>query len=516
MSDEVALLGTPQQIQKVAELRAEAKMGAAFRELPDAQRNQIIAEENERIREGGERYDRSLRDKLVEADKKQDKAYTDDPYNAIVRYGHGKALPQLDFTDPAQATAVLAEKMKQQSEIRAREGRGAFTAFTPAESESARGFLATATPEQVKNFFGVVRLLDNETLFQTLSNKDVAAGIRGAMRSTDPEKYRAVMDNVDAIYARDPDQMTKIIGKDDGWHDLKTYQSNLRYMSAEQLAKERAKALDPQVAEQKKQLVKEGEKLARAKKPQAVIDAFDTSWGIVPGPIARAAGWQATAPVDSDTQAAYMADYITQYGRRYAETQDANVAHEQTIEAMRHAGWDRSAANGGRLMLLTPENTMPAINGDTSWVKEQIETELTAKLGPREAGIGTVEGFWEYTLITDRRTEQEALRYDRTKPVSETNKPPTYTIAIKDNRKARKEWEPLREGQEHGRVVRFGFDPTAAQAKADQIQTERRTRFFETPLLNPTAPAPVTGAKLPVGQTLGTIVQQKYGETGAP
>jgi uncharacterized protein (TIGR02594 family) len=477
LAEEVGFLGTPDQKRQVAELGAQAEYGAEFRQLSAPKRAEVIAAWDTKLQEGGDKFARDLKAKLDHSDETIRNEFKRDPYGAQYQFGVGtQPLAALDFKDPAQMQAVLAEKVKQQATIRASQEVGAFSAFRPAEAESFRGFLGTATAEQVAGAFAALRKLDDETLFETLSDKPVADGVRAAMRSTDPAKYTAVMSNVDAIYARGPEQTSKLLG-DEGKHDLFTWQSNRRYMDAETLTKDRQRSADPQVSEQQKVAMAKGQELARKKKPADVVAGFDDSFGITPGVIARnVTGTQPLAPVDAETINTLMGDYETVFERRYADTRDPDTAHTQTIDFLKDK-WSRSEINGGRLMLRAPERVYPAIDGSYDWMKKQVEDALTQKFGARvpepilseqelKGGPLQKPASWDYVLVSDRTTEAEAQRFDKSKPISDTNRAPSYVVVVRNNLLTRPEWNVVtRDGG--GGESRFSFDPGPDQARSD-------------------------------------------------
>lgn len=476
LGEEVHFLGTPEQKRQVAELAAQAEYGARFRDLSLPKQAEVIAAWDTKLQAGGERYERELKAKLDHAHATITNEYKRDPYGAHYQFGAGMpALPALNFADPGQMQAVLAAKATQQAQIRSSKEIGVFSAFRPGEAEAFRGFLGSATAEQVAGAFAALRGLDDEMLFATLSDDKAKEGLRGAMRSTDVAKYTAVMSGVDGIYARDPEQTTKIVGED-GWHQLKTWQSNLRYMDPKTLAEERRRAEDPQAAARRKVNEAKGQELARKKGPAEIVAAFDDAWFSDP-----------QAPVDAATRDRLAGDYDAVFARRYEETLNADEAHNQAIEHMKNVGkWARSEINGGRLMLRAPETVYPAIGGSHDWMKEQIEADLKDFLGARDptfverniSGKLPPHTFtnYDYALRADRRTESEALRYDKSKPVSNTNKPPSYVVLVRDHRKERAEWEVVT--TEQGSERRFGFDPGPAQEASRSRNDERHLQFL--------------------------------------
>lgn len=475
---EVAALGTPEQRQRVAELAVQAKAGDAFRGMAAPQRAAEVSAMDAALKEGGSRFERELRGKIDHADQTIRREFKEDPYGAHVRFSAGaQALPPINFENAQQMQSVLAAKVRQQAEIRAREDSGAFSVLRPAERESFRNFMSTGSAEQIASAMSALSTLDSDVLRATLSDPQIKDAVRGAMRSTDPGKYTAVMSSLDQIHARDRSLATTVLDTE-GMHALATWQSNTRYLDPKVLAAERARADDPQAVEQRKRVMQDGAELARKKTAADVVKAFDTSWYLTPGFVARdLTGSQPVVPADARTLDVFMGDYETLFSRRFAETRDADTAHKQTIEFMKDK-WRRSDINGGRLMLRAPEQVYPAVNGAHDYLKPQIEKELAARLGPRLAlipgasGIRDLEGnAWDYALVSDRRTETEAQTYDRGKPVSDTNRPPGYVVVVRDNRKAAPQWDVL---LDNGREARFRFDPSPAKAAAELRFGEQR------------------------------------------
>lgn len=473
LGEKVYAIGTPEQKQQIAELLATARVGQQFSQLPAAQREQALSEADAELKAGSPRFDRKLRDTLAGADKQIVGAYKTDPYGAFYRYSRAdaaKPTPAVDFNQPDMAAAISDIRVKQQGVIRAQEGMGPLSVLRPAEAEAFRGTLSQTDGKGAAAIFGVLGRLPDDVLGATLSDPKVKEAVQGAARSTDPAKYNATMTALDAFSARDPVRFARMFGED-AQHALATWQSNLRYMDPKTLAAERARAEEPQAAAQRKVVEEEGRTLARKTPIADVVKSFDESWFSDP-----------KAPVDSGTLDALKGDYETVYARRFYETRDKDTAAKQTAEMLK-GKWKTSDVNGGRLMLRAPEQVYPAIEGSQDWMKPQIEQALAQRLGvpqpgprmldrtvaPRDRAQAPTRGqSYEYVLVTDRRTEELAQRYDPAQPISETNVAPSYQVMIRDNRRTNPKWERLESAD--GRVERFGFDP-------DPLRTESRGRM---------------------------------------
>lgn len=498
LGEKVHAIGTPEQQREVAELVAIAKVGQQFQSLPAPQRQQLVSEADAELRDGAPRFDARLRSALRKADQDITAAYQKDPYGAYYRFGRGEAAqptPAVDFAQPEMAGQIIALRVKQQAVIREEQNIGPFSVLRPAEVESMRGLLASGDAKATAGAFAALNQLPDDVLAATLKDDKVKAGIAGAIHTTDPAKYNAVMSSLDAMYARDPIGFTTRFGSET-WKSLADWQAKLRYLTPEQLAEERRKALDPQQAEQQKRNRTEGQALARKHSVDDVVAAIGTASGVTPGFIAtNVTGSQGLPPVDQGTRDALMGDYETMFEERYAATRDKDVAHKQAGEYLR-TKWGRSEVSGGRLMLRAPETVYPAINGDHKWMAPQLEAAITEQLGVGRATLGTnvlgggvgmagatpaplpaLKSNWDYVLVTDRKTETDALRYDKALPVAGGNRAPSYQVMIRDNRRQTPQWEPLRDGQ--GRAFRFSFDPSQSQEAAREGFTATRARDAE-------------------------------------
>lgn len=478
ITDKVSSLGTPEQRREVAEMAARAEMGSAFESMSAPQRQEVVDKWSQRAKAGGTQFDSDLAAQLRTSDQQITSMYKNDPYGAFYRFGGGKALPAIDWSKPAEAGAVLKLKGQQQNQIRADQNMGPFSVLRPEEAEAFRGALAQGDAGTVAGAFGALGGLTDDQVAATISDKAVKEGIAGAMRSTDPAKYTAVMSSLDQLYARAPQTFVDTMGED-AWNELKSWQSTLRYADPKTLAAERAKSVDPQQAARRKANEDAGRTEARKKSPADVVAGFDTSFAVTPGFIARnLTGSQPLAPIDAGTRDALMGDYESVFAKRYAETLDKDAAHRDTMEMLK-TKWQRSEVNGGRLMLRAPETAYPAVDGSHGWMKKQIETDLTVRLGKRMSDVGgpltddeMKNGLkplanWEYSIVSDRQTDAEA----------QAGRAPTYQILIRDNRLTNPKWDVVKAGD--GRAMRYGFDPGPDQAKSSANFEAERQRILQ-------------------------------------
>jgi hypothetical protein len=390
------------------------------------------------ISEGAPAAERDLVNKLAQADDTITKAYRDNPYEAHARFGVGvQPLPPLDFNDPARSGAILAGKVQQQSVIRAGENLPAFSALQPAEARAFQNFMATANGDQVVTAIGQIASLPDEILYQTLKDDTVKGALLGAMRSTDPAKFNAVMGSMETLYQRQPNDFTKLLG-DDAMHTLIAWQSSLRYKDPETLTDSLKRAQDPTTIKQREQVQTEAlqslgkfggsSALTRGELLEKEVAAMDQR-----GFFGRMIEGAATAPMDQFARDSLMADFASQYAIQYGKTLNHDESVKGAVKALT-TKWSRSEANGGKLMLRAPETLYPPINGDAGWISDQAEMQLMQRFGPRTVTGDPGKQNWSYEMVPDRQTEIEASRYDRTKPVGPGNVAPSYNVIVTDNR----------------------------------------------------------------------------------
>lgn len=468
--------GRTDLIERVDTALKGYEVGQAVTKQPVALRQAFRSQLQTLAADKSDPKQRRVIDTAEEVVRNTEAGMTKTPYSTGAQRGlHGPAAP-LVFDDPNALAGAVDQRAGFDSIHQNHDGTPSQSVFEGDENQAFRGAMARGDAKVVTGTFAALQRLNDDQLAATLDDNVVKDGVLGAMRTTDPAKYTAVMSSLDALYARSPQTFVKLMGED-AWHSLKTWQSNTRYMDAETLAKERARVDDPQVRSQREHNEIAGHEIARKATPDDVVKAFDNSWSVTPGPIARATGSQPLAPVDPGTRDALMGDYDTIFARRYAETRDENAAKQQTVELLK-TKWARSDVNGGRLMLRPPETVYPAVGGSYDWMRKQIETDLASTLGARVSanaevgeatqGLAPIGGSnnWDYAIVSDRRTETEA----------QASKPPSYVVLVRDNRKATPTWDVMKAGPSGAQVEqRYSWDVSPELNKArTNFDAERR------------------------------------------
>jgi hypothetical protein len=391
------------------------------------------------------------------------KMVTENPVDYAVENGR-KPPDALNFGNPQALRAGVVERVNIARAVAQDQQVAPGNPFRASETSAISGAITSGKPEAASAALGALSSLPDDMLLPALKNPDIRAAITGAARSPDAARYNAAMTFADGLWQRAPETAKQILGEDTV-HALMTWQSNSRFMTPDQIAKERDRAAgDPQLRARQQANESEGRKLARALDPAEVVKQFDTSWWITPGPIARALGSQPVAPTDAATRDTLMGDYENTFARRYAETLDKDIAAKQTMEILK-TKWQRSEVNGGKLMLRAPETTYPAINGSWGWMKDQLETDLSTKLGPRfDTSGGPVRQNWDYSIVSDRRTEAEAQAGQR----------PSYSVVITDKKTGKSDVVRAPDGRE----FRYAWDSGGDQAAADADFNTQRQRVL--------------------------------------
>jgi hypothetical protein len=498
-----ALSGDQVWQQEVERYGAAERIGSVAARLPLAAGQSIVDQARQQI--GGQ-----VADLLQKREARLRQLATENPVELHIEQG-GAPPPPLDLSSVEAARNSIAPRIAIARGIAEQQGTAPASPFRPAESSALAGAISSGNPAQAAVAFNAIAILPDDLLVPSLNTAEIKAAIAGAARSADPVKFNAAMQFMDRVWQRAPETARQIFGED-SIHALMTWQTNLRYLTPEQLAKERERAaLDPQIREVRKRLEQDGREQARKYKFDDVVKQFDQSWFITPGPIARALGSQPLPPIDPLTRDAMMGDFINLYGRRYAENGgDKDQALKDTINLMK-LKWHASPTNGGRLMLNAPETIRdangnlinPPVNGTWDWMRDQLEAAIEQEIGkprrrqPQAAvpgaatqtligptpsspiaaalmlteqipslahNIGAALGAsnWSYALISDRQTQAEAQAGQR----------PSYLVQVTDAETGKSTILPRR----------FAFDPYPAQAKARQdfewqrARLEQRTR----------------------------------------
>jgi len=467
MHQAALLSGDAAWIKKTDELVVARKLGTAITGLPVAQGQAAVDEVRQKF------SDRVAKSVQSQFDRKT-KMAADDPVGLSIENGLVPPAP-LDFSSPQATAAAVNQRVTIARGVAADQGVQPGNPFRPAETSALAGAIAGPEPKAAAAAMDALAGLPDDFLTPALGNAEIKAAVAGAARSTDPARFNTAMQFMDRLWTRSPETAKALFGEDQV-HALMTWQTNLRYMSPDQQAKERERAaIDPQVRDRMKKNEGEGRELANKYSFDDVAKQFDTSWWVTPGPIARATGSQPLPPTDAMTRDAMMGDWANLYARRYAETLDKDKAAEQATALMK-TKWTVSPTNGGRLMLNAPETirdrsgnaVYPAVNGSYDWMTKQIEGALRASrpegttvtvgedgvtIAPTQAPVPA------YTLVSDRRTQTEA----------QAGQPASYVVVIRDPATDRDVVLPHR----------FQFDPSEYQAASRVDFAAQRQRGLD-------------------------------------
>lgn len=421
--------GDPVWFQEVQQVAATAGIWKNLKDLPaDQQQAAINSLHQQAVKDGYSVSNAAVLDRVNQLYQRKQKMLAEDPVALAIERGAAPPDP-IDFSSPQAAVNGVGHRVQLARGTASAEGVAPGSAFQDADRQAVAGAIAGGNPQQAGAAFAALGSLPDDVLIPTLRHDSIKNAVLGAARSPDAGRYNAAMSFIDSMYAKAPESTKQLFGEE-AIHDLMTWQTNLRYMSPEQVSAERQKRLDPQVRQAHQRAIEEGEKVAHTYKADDIVSQFGVPF--VPGVIGRAIGVEPAAPTDALTRDALMGDFANIYARRYAETQDKGIALKQTVELLR-TKWQRSEVNGGRLMLNAPETirdtngnpTYPAIDGSWSWMTKQIEADLATQLG--KAPTEQIEGLafrpnYSYTLVSDRQTQAEA----------QAGHPASYRVVIVD------------------------------------------------------------------------------------
>jgi hypothetical protein len=421
--------------------------------------------------------------------ERRNKQVREDPVGYAIERGFGPPAA-LDFSSPVSARAGISDRVLIAKGVAEEERVPVGNPFRPAERAQMAGSIANGDVRQAAVTMNALADLPDEILTPVLSSPDIKSAIVGAARSADPARFNAAMMFMDRVWARAPETATHLFGGD-VVDDLKMWQTNLRYMTPEQLAEQRKReSNDPQLRERRKQLEGDGLREARKHSFDDIVSQFNTSWWVTPSIVARnitSADPQPPVPTGmlppgaADVRDAFMGDFETQYARFYARGMSKDDAMKSAAEVMK-TKWTASPTNGGRLMLNAPETIRgangnaiyPSVGGSYDWMKKQLEADIATQVGkpmfgPQPGGVTQAalaaaqlplagrpqlsERNWSYVLISDRQTQAEAQQ----------GLPASYLVMVTDAQTGKSTILPKRQN----------FDASGEKVKAEEAFQQR-------------------------------------------
>lgn len=363
--------------------------------------------------------------------ERQVKLANDDPIGLALETDPSlKPPPAIDFSNAQAAQAAFSARVSLARRTAAAKDVPVGSPLRPADRASTAAAISHGNADQTAAALNMLASAPDDMLLPTLQAKEIKEAVAGAALSSDPARYNAAMSFMDRVWQRAPESVDRMFGSD-AVHELAAWQVKRRYLTPEDMAKERSQAaLDPQVRERQKANFNAGLAIARKVKPDDVIAKFDTSWW--PG--------GPSGPADPIARDALMGDWANNVARVYAETLDKDKAIEKGTE-ITATKWSASPLNGGKLMLNAPEKYYPDIGGSWDWMRAQLEEELSKTIGAPstvEPSLGsllvpgtTPERNYSWELVADRKTEMEAQAFEAR---NRTGARPSYQVVVTDHR----------------------------------------------------------------------------------
>lgn len=352
------------------------------------------------------------------------KQIAEDPVAYAISKGAKTPAP-LNFADPAAARAAVAERVNLARGVADTNRVAPGNPFGEADRLSIAGAIAGSDPRQAGVAMDSLFALPDSMVVPALT-KDIRDAIHGAARSPESARYNAAMGFLDKMFQRGPETTKDLFGTET-MADLAEWQTFRRYLSPEQIAKQR-EPVDG--AQQKLRDTRKAEGFREASKYDlgTIVSKFDANPWIPFVGIPN-------APVDRRTSESLATDWSYFYADHYARVGDKDGAAEYATK-MSKMLWSRSAVNGGRLMMHAPEKKYPAIDGKHDWMKAQADRDVEAMVGKpmvtkTEVNPGGIGGDapvrldkrnYSYTLVSDAQTEREVSR----------GAPPSYQVVVID------------------------------------------------------------------------------------
>lgn len=362
-----------------------------------------------------------------------------------IGYGAARGLFEqpspLDLSNPAKLTAAFSERQKAVDILNARGLTRGGSAVSVGDGAQVAQIWGTGDAKSIRTLTdAMAQGLTPKTLASTLSSGKVMSAVKGAAMSLDPAKHVEAMRALDLVEgSMGLFEVERSFGKD-AVDRLQDWQSRVSYFSEKETAEWLKDRNDPSWSKRMKPVIEKGHKEARA----FTFDQIASGLGV--------GFFGADAPTDDLTKRKLVEDFETIFADRFAVSQDAGSAKEQTLKRMQRY-WGESQANNGRLMYLAPESHLPEINGGHDWIADDLKAVAGAQ------GFD-VQGA---ALIADRKTESAV----------QAREGPGYLISVTDPDTG--ESDLLQDKQ--GRPLRWVPDPSAAQTKSLQSFEDDRQQY---------------------------------------
>ena len=354
-------------------------------------------------------------------------------------------LPMLDVNNPASYGATLQAYQQGVNIAQAHGEMAGIPAFRPAQADAIARMWQAGNPDQLNALTSAMASsLTPETLKATLSSGPIKEALSGAILSSDPIKHSTAMQQLDLLSERvSMPELESTFGPD-AVDRLQDWQAKVRYFTPDETADWLKQRNDPRWQERVKPLVDKGKTEARKVSAATVIDKLDTN-----------RIFDASGPIDAETQRMMMNDYVSLVGERNGSLDNIETAKTQAIARMQKI-WGVTGVygdRGGRVMPYPPEAFYPEVNGSKDWINRELQSFAT----DRKVELGNV------SLIADQKTEAAAQHGEL----------PGYLISVIDPKTGLSEIV----SDDQGRPLRHFFDPQAMQQGALSAAQAARQRL---------------------------------------
>ena len=361
--------------------------------------------------------------------KAHDQRFTENPRREAASAGWTGDPGQLTFS--GQDAATLAGRNRDNGIINQRApSTGAISALMPEEAKQFAVLATTGNPQQVGDFLSTLKgATSPETYRATMEDKTVKDAMITAFNSNVPQR----LDTIGSVLA--------------GLWDTNSHDFESKYdkQAADRVNQWKALAsVDPETRTKK---------LSSTESPQNQKDLADAisseTSSTTPQQVANKLGNFAQRNIiginkglprdtlrgNTFAEIALKNEYVNAYQALRSVGVDPATADQMAVERL-SANWQRSEMNGGRLMRNAPESAYPVnpMTQDHAYMLDHLKADISKAYGHEQivTNEGIIPGWQIKGIISDPQSEREAAAYDKSKPVSETNQPPSYPIHIID------------------------------------------------------------------------------------
>lgn len=273
---------------------------------------------------------------------------------------------------------------------------------------------------------GIAQSLKPEEMDALLAQKPFVDSVTGMMSSKDPARMSAAMSVVDKFWRDNAAKAEDRFGAA-AITRLQAWQGLADSFNPAELAERLNASDDPATLKARTEAKDAAETETKSMGPADMAYKLGTGWPA----IGRLTGSTPSAPFDSITGGALVADYRSTYTALRAYGVDADKASDLAVKRLQST-WGVSQAAGNQVMKNPPERSYPAIGGTHDWLQADLKDWVTKRVGPEfdstkrtlEAGIagaGSTRNWSVEGLVADKQTQAEVA----------AGRPPSYQVAVR-------------------------------------------------------------------------------------